>query len=258
LTWLTKTTSNRAELSTLLRRHERCLFCFKKDNQFICEECSDNIDRFDQQSVGLAEFAKYPVKNRDEYFKSIDNRSVLEAFGPEDVLPVLKESILEKAKEHRSFIYKLERRVERNKKNMDDISYEIYCDFIKKIKKDNKLFKVLMSLKRSIFLAERLSFTEILEEEKRFNKIDFDKISQIPVRTIVEHYGGIFKRSGSQLVSRCPFPDHMEKTPSFFINEKKNVFSCWGCGRMSNNVGFVAAIENCDNISACKILNKFI
>lgn len=37
------------------------------------------------------------------------------------------------------------------------------------------------------------------------------------------------KRSGNNLMGRCPFPDHREKTPSFSVNEHKQVYHCFGC-----------------------------
>lgn len=40
-----------------------------------------------------------------------------------------------------------------------------------------------------------------------------------------------FKRSGSRLMGRCPFPGHNEKTPSFSVSEDKQVYHCFGCQR---------------------------
>lgn len=40
-----------------------------------------------------------------------------------------------------------------------------------------------------------------------------------------------FKRSGGRLMGLCPFPGHLEKTPSFSVSEDKQVYHCFGCQR---------------------------
>lgn len=47
------------------------------------------------------------------------------------------------------------------------------------------------------------------------------------------------KRSGGQLMGRCPFPDHAEKTPSFSVSETKQVYHCFGCGKSGNIFSFL-------------------
>ena len=47
------------------------------------------------------------------------------------------------------------------------------------------------------------------------------------------------KRSGAQLMGRCPFPDHAEKTPSFSVSESKQVYHCFGCGKSGNLFSFL-------------------
>ncbi len=48
-----------------------------------------------------------------------------------------------------------------------------------------------------------------------------------------------FKTSGRQMMGRCPFPDHKEKTPSFSVSEDKQVFHCFGCQKSGNIFHFV-------------------
>lgn len=47
------------------------------------------------------------------------------------------------------------------------------------------------------------------------------------------------KSSGSGLMGRCPFPDHVEKTPSFSVSEIKQVYHCFGCHKSGNIFSFL-------------------
>lgn len=58
-------------------------------------------------------------------------------------------------------------------------------------------------------------------------------------------------RNGREFKACCPF--HNEKTPSFYVNDLKGFFHCFGCGahgdvvgfRMRyDNVGFMEAVES--------------
>lgn len=45
------------------------------------------------------------------------------------------------------------------------------------------------------------------------------------------------KKSGSNYMGLCPF--HSEKTPSFSVNEGKQFYHCFGCGKSGDVIGFV-------------------
>ena len=45
------------------------------------------------------------------------------------------------------------------------------------------------------------------------------------------------KKSGSGYMGLCPF--HSEKTPSFSVNEGKQFYHCFGCGKSGDVIGFV-------------------
>ncbi|MBQ9272833.1 MAG: DNA primase [Mogibacterium sp.] len=45
------------------------------------------------------------------------------------------------------------------------------------------------------------------------------------------------KKSGSNYMGLCPF--HNEKTPSFSVNESKQFYHCFGCGKSGDVIGFV-------------------
>ena len=48
-------------------------------------------------------------------------------------------------------------------------------------------------------------------------------------------------RSGSNWFGLCPF--HSENTPSFSVNEKKQIFHCFSCGRGGNVFKFLMELQ---------------
>lgn len=52
------------------------------------------------------------------------------------------------------------------------------------------------------------------------------------------------KRRGQNHVGLCPF--HNEKTPSFNVNETKQIFHCFGCGEGGNVFSFLMKMEGLD------------
>ena len=71
---------------------------------------------------------------------------------------------------------------------------------------------------------------------------------------IVDVIGSYFplKRAGSNYKARCPF--HDEKTPSFVVSEKKQIFKCFGCGKSGNVITFVRDYEKISFFEALKKL----
>lgn len=64
--------------------------------------------------------------------------------------------------------------------------------------------------------------------------------------------------NGAELKGRCPFPDHEDKTPSFFVNTSKQVFNCFGCGRKGSVIDFAKDYENLTTAEILKKLSKLI
>lgn len=60
------------------------------------------------------------------------------------------------------------------------------------------------------------------------------------------------KRRGRNYFGLCPF--HQEKTPSFSVNQQKQIFHCFGCGRGGNAVTFVMEMEKVEFVEAVKRL----
>ena len=74
--------------------------------------------------------------------------------------------------------------------------------------------------------------------------ISDDKINQIVqssnIVDIIGEYVDL-KRSGSSFKGLCPF--HNEKTPSFTVDDKKQLFHCFGCGAGGDVVSFIMQKE---------------
>lgn len=49
-------------------------------------------------------------------------------------------------------------------------------------------------------------------------------------------------RAGREFKAPCPF--HHEKTPSFYVNDQKGFFHCFGCGAHGDIIGFVMRHDN--------------
>ena len=85
--------------------------------------------------------------------------------------------------------------------------------------------------------------------------MDTHKIESILEQTnIVDVIGSYIplKRTGSNFKARCPF--HDEKTASFVVSEKKQIYKCFGCGIAGNAITFIRDYEKISYIEAVKKL----
>ncbi len=62
------------------------------------------------------------------------------------------------------------------------------------------------------------------------------------------------KKRGVNYLGLCPF--HNEKTPSFTVSPSKEIFKCFGCGKVGNAVNFVMEHEHLTYPEALKYLAK--
>ncbi len=62
------------------------------------------------------------------------------------------------------------------------------------------------------------------------------------------------KKRGVNFLGLCPF--HNEKTPSFTVSPSKEIFKCFGCGKVGNSVNFVMEHEHLNYPEALKYLAK--
>jgi DNA primase len=62
------------------------------------------------------------------------------------------------------------------------------------------------------------------------------------------------KKRGVNYLGLCPF--HNEKTPSFTVSPAKEIFKCFGCGKVGNSVNFIMEHEHLTYPDALKFLAK--
>lgn len=88
----------------------------------------------------------------------------------------------------------------------------------------------------------------------RITKESIEKIrSSINLSDVVSMYVKV-QKVGSRFRALCPF--HNEKTPSFYIDDNKGLFHCFGCKAAGDIFSFVMKIEKCDFYEAAlKIAN---
>lgn len=80
-------------------------------------------------------------------------------------------------------------------------------------------------------------------------------IDEIKARlNIVEFIGSYVKleKAGAHWKACCPF--HQERTPSFMVNEEKNLWHCFGCGKGGDTFAFVMEMEGLEFREALKML----
>lgn len=72
------------------------------------------------------------------------------------------------------------------------------------------------------------------------NRIIEEIISSNDIVSTIEQYIPL-KKTGANFKACCPF--HEEKTPSFVVSDKKQIFKCFGCGKGGNVLTFIKEIE---------------
>lgn len=60
------------------------------------------------------------------------------------------------------------------------------------------------------------------------------------------------KKAGANYKGLCPF--HSEKTPSFMVNEERQIFNCFGCGQKGDVIKFVQSYYKLDFMDAVEKL----
>ncbi len=100
-----------------------------------------------------------------------------------------------------------------------------------------------------------MSQVNMLETGPKF--IPEDKVKEIreacSIVEVISDYVSL-KKTGTNYRGLCPF--HNEKTPSFFVNEEKKFFNCFGCGERGDVFSFLMKHENMNFQEAVRSLSK--
>lgn len=64
----------------------------------------------------------------------------------------------------------------------------------------------------------------------------------------------VLQKKGREFVGHCPF--HNEKTGSFFVNDDKGTFYCFGCGASGDIIGYLMRIKGIQFMQAVEILSE--
>lgn len=76
----------------------------------------------------------------------------------------------------------------------------------------------------------------------RVSKESIEEIKKAhDLKEVVASHGIKLKKKGTNYVGLCPF--HKEKTPSFTINPKTNLYHCFGCDAGGDVIGFVSKTQ---------------
>ena len=74
---------------------------------------------------------------------------------------------------------------------------------------------------------------------------------------LVSKYSALRSAGSGKYIGNCPLPGHDDSTPSFNVDEGKQVYHCFGCKGGGNATSFVQAMENIPRAQATeKLLNS--
>ena len=84
------------------------------------------------------------------------------------------------------------------------------------------------------------------------NFID-ELIRRSEIYDVVSGYVRLTKKGGNYF-GLCPF--HGEKTPSFSVNQDKQIYHCFGCGKGGGVINFIMDIEGLSYVDAIRFLAR--
>jgi len=84
-------------------------------------------------------------------------------------------------------------------------------------------------------------------------RISEEILENIDIQDVIWRYVPL-KKAGTNFSGLCPF--HNEKSPSFIVSPRKQIFKCFGCGIGGDVITFIKEIERIDFWDAVKILAK--
>lgn len=86
----------------------------------------------------------------------------------------------------------------------------------------------------------------------RYSEEILDEIrNRLDIVAVISEYVPL-KKGGKNFKGLCPF--HQEKTPSFMVDEERQIFHCFGCGEGGNIFTFIMKMEKLNFPEAIKML----
>ncbi len=89
--------------------------------------------------------------------------------------------------------------------------------------------------------------------DQNFQKFIEELKSRNEIVEVVSAYCQLERRGGGYWAC-CPLPGHMEKTPSFCVNQAGQFFKCFGCQRGGDVITFIMEVESLSYMEAVKFL----
>lgn len=89
--------------------------------------------------------------------------------------------------------------------------------------------------------------------DPKFQKFIEELKSRNEIVEVISAYCSLERRGGAYW-ARCPLPGHMERTPSFCVNQAGQFFKCFGCGRGGDVIKFIMEVESLSYMEAVKFL----
>ena len=87
-------------------------------------------------------------------------------------------------------------------------------------------------------------------------KIFIDELlTRVDIVNVIEAVLSL-KKKGNNYVALCPF--HNEKTPSFSVSEKKQIYHCFGCGASGNAISFMTRHQHMTFVEAVEFLANHV
>lgn len=115
---------------------------------------------------------------------------------------------------------------------------------IDRIEKEERRFRQLK--------GQLMKFRQKLPEREQIDVGDVK--NKIDVVEYIGQYTNLV-RLGNKHRGLCPF--HNEKTPSFYVDQNKGFYHCFGCGAGGDIIKFVMEKDKVSFIEALKLLNKY-
>lgn len=111
----------------------------------------------------------------------------------------------------------------------------------------------MSQLKNEVCTWDNLKFeNDVYSQTKELN-------NQISLKDILKNLNICLQETNQSNWSHkgcCPFPDHNDDSPSFYVNFTINKFNCFGCNKKGGPVQFISILENKSNSEVIEQLSQ--